>query len=272
MVKKILITGVYGLVGNVVYRRLLAARDAERQPAYEVYGLSRRPHSSARISEERKIAVPDARLCLARLEDFEALRDAVEGMDVVVHMAADPSGEGGWESLLSSNLIGAYNVFEAARLAGVSRIVSASSIQTVFGYRDTEPYTTLFEARYDDVVPSGIPLLTHRDCPRPLNLYASSKVWGEALAHTYAYRHGMSCIVLRIGWVVEEDRPPNPWGRNQWCSQRDIAQLVQCCIDASDDLRFDIFYGVSNNDFNWVDLDHAREVVGYEPLYRAEAT
>jgi NAD+ dependent glucose-6-phosphate dehydrogenase len=268
--RKVLITGVYGLIGNVIYRRLSEACDDEGQPSYQVHGLSRRAHSSARISEERKTQVPDARLHLAHLEDFEAIRAAVEGMDVVVHMAADPSGERGWESLLNSNLIGAYNVFEASRLAGVPRIVSASSIQTVFGYRDTEPYATLFEARYDEVEPGAIPRLTHRDCPRPLNLYASSKVWGEALAHTYAYRHGMSCIVLRIGWVVEEDRPPNPWGRNQWCSQRDIAQLVQCCVDAPEHLRFDIFYGVSNNDYNWVDIEHAREVVGYQPLDRAE--
>jgi nucleoside-diphosphate-sugar epimerase len=185
-------------------------------------------------------------------------------------MAADPSGEHGWESLLNSNLIGAYNVFEAARLAGVERIVAASSIQTVFGYRDTEPYRSIFAARYEEVDPDTIPKLTHKDCPRTLNLYASSKVWGEALAHTYAHRHRISCIVLRIGWVVEEDRPPNPWGRNQWCSQRDIAQLVQRCIDAPADLRFDIFYGVSDNDYNWVDIDHARDVLGYEPQDSAE--
>lgn len=268
--KKVLITGVYGLIGNVIYRRLVAARDDDGAPYYEVHGLSRRRRSSDRISEEQKLEVPEDRFHLAHLEEFEAVQRAVEGMDVIVHMAADPSGEHGWESLLNSNLIGAYNVFEAARLAGVGRIVAASSIQTVFGYRDTEPYKTLFAARYDEVDPDAIPKLTHQDCPRTLNLYASSKVWGEALAHTYAHRHGISCIVLRIGWVVEEDRPPNPWGRNQWCSQRDIAQLVQCCLDAPADLRFDIFYGVSDNAYNWVDIDHARDVVGYEPLDSAE--
>jgi NAD+ dependent glucose-6-phosphate dehydrogenase len=263
--KRVLITGVYGLIGNAIYRRLAAHPDL-----YEVHGLGRRQHSSARISEQNKAELPEDRFHLANLEDFDAVAGAIEGMDVVVHMAADPSGERGWESVLNSNVIGAYNIFEAGRLAGVARIVSASSIQTVFGYRDTEPYKTIFQARYDEVDPASIPKLTHKDCPRTLNLYSSSKVWGEALAHTYAYRHGLSCIVLRIGWVVEEDRPPNPWGRNQWCSQRDVAQLVQCCVDAPDDLRFDIFYGVSNNKFNWVDIDHAREVVGYEPLDSAE--
>ena len=100
---------------------------------------------------------------------------------------------------------------------------------------------------------------------RPLNLYASSKVWGEGLAHTYAYRHGMSCLCLRIGWVVSEDRPPMPRAITEWCSQRDIAQLVHRCVDAPDNLRFDIFYGLSNNRYGWVDIEHARQVLGYKP-------
>lgn len=263
--QSVLVTGVYGLIGNVIYRRLALQPDL-----YEVHGLARRRHSSDRISESRMVEVPENRFHLANLEDFDAIARAVEGRELVVHMAADPSGARGWESVHDSNVVGAYNVFEAARLAGVKRVIFASSIQTVFGYRDTEPYKTIFEARYDEVDPTEIPKLTHESCARPLNLYAASKVWGEALAHAYAHRHGMSCIVLRIGWVVEEDRPPNSRGQNQWCSQRDIAQLIQCCVDAPDDLRFDIFYGVSNNDYNWVDIAHAREVVGYEPLDRAE--
>lgn len=263
--KKVLITGVYGLIGNVIYRRLL-----EQPEAYEVHGLSRRRHSSDRISESAMAEVPEAWFHLADLNDFAAVRRAVEGMDVIIHMAADPSGERGWESVLNSNVIGTYNIFESARLAGVQRVIFASSIQTVFGYRDTEPYKALFETRYDEVNPDTIPALTSKDCARPLNLYASSKVWGEALSHMYAYRHGLSCLALRIGWVVEEDRPPSAVGRAQWCSRRDIAQLCQCCVDAPDDLRFDIFYGLSDNDYNWVDIQHAHDILGYKPLDRAE--
>jgi NAD+ dependent glucose-6-phosphate dehydrogenase len=263
--KRVLVTGVYGLIGNVTYRRLV-----EQSDAYEVHGTARRRHSSDRISDFNMLEVPEERFHLADLADFEATQRAVEGMDVIVHLAADPSGQHGWESLLNSNIIGAYHVFEAARLAGVGRVIFASSIQTVFGYRDTEPYKSIMQAQYEHIDPAAIPKLTHRDCSRTLNLYASSKAWGEALAHTYAYSHGLSCIVVRIGWVVEENAPPGPRGRNQWCSQRDIAQLIQCCVDAPDDLRFDLFYGVSNNDYNWVDIAHARDVVGYVPLDRAE--
>ena len=263
--KRVLITGVYGLIGNAAYRRLV-----EQPEAYEVHGLARRRHASDRISDANMLEVPEDRFHLADLVDFDAVKRAVEGMDAIVHLAADPSGQHGWESLLNSNLIGAYHVFEAARLAGVERVIFASSIQAVFGYRDTEPYKTIMDAQYDQVEPAAIPKLTHRDCARTLNLYASSKVWGEALAHTYAYSHGLSSIILRIGWVIEKDAPPGPRGRNQWCSRRDIAQLIQRCVDAPADLRFDIFYGVSNNDYNWVDIEHARDVLGYVPLDRAE--
>jgi len=256
--KKVLITGVNGLVGNVIYRKLL-----EFPEAYDVYGLSRRRVASDRIRDIRE--VPEEKFFQADMADFDAIRRAVEGMDVIVHMAADPSGEHGWESLLHSNLIGAYNVFEAARLAGVKRVIFASSVQVSFGYRDTEPYKTLFDGRYADVDPDTIPIITHRHPTRPNNLYATSKVWGEALAHVYAQRHGMSCIALRIGWVLDDDTPPAAWGDAVFCSKRDIAQIVQDCIDAPDSVRFDVFYGLSDNRYNWLDITHACEVLGYIP-------
>jgi hypothetical protein len=80
----------------------------------------------------------------------------------------------------------------------------------------------------------------------------------------------MSCICLRIGWVVAEDRPPIPRAIPEWCSQRDIAQLVRLCVDAPETLRYDVFYGLSNNRYGWVDISHAREVLGYSPQDRAE--
>lgn len=127
---RVLITGVYGLIGNVVYRRLVEGRDGQGQPSHEVHGLSRRERSSARISEGNKLAVPASRFHLAHLEDYDAVRRAVAGMDAVIHMAADPSGARGWESSLNSslnsNLIGAYDFLEAARDAGVRRVVFAS--------------------------------------------------------------------------------------------------------------------------------------------------
>lgn len=258
MLKRVLITGIYGLVGNVIYRKLL-----ETPAAYDVYGFSRRRYHSDRIREVCEM--PEEKCFLGTLEDFSAVRRAVDGMDVVVHMAADPSGEHGWESLLNSNVIGVYNIFEACRLASVKRIIFASSVQVAFGYRDTEPYKALLDGQYADIAPDSIPVLTHIDPTRPNNLYGASKVWGEALAHVYAHRYGMSCIVLRIGWVLDNDLPPEVWGETVWSSKRDIAQIVKDCVDVLDDVRFDIFYGLSDNRYNWLDIAHARDVLGYSP-------
>ncbi len=207
---------------------------------------------------------------LADLTDFDALQRAVAGMDVVVHMAADPDGSQGWESVLNNNIVGAHNMFEAARLAGVRRIVYASTNQVVFGYRAEEPYAALFAGRFDDPVLENYRTIDHTMPTRPLNDYACSKVFGEALAHRYAQTHGMSCICLRIGWVTSDDQLPNPGARILWCSQRDIVQLVERCVNAPDDLRFDIFFGHSDNRYNLVDIQHARDVLGYTPQDHAE--
>lgn len=80
----------------------------------------------------------------------------------------------------------------------------------------------------------------------------------------------MSCLCIRIGWVVAEDRPPRSTAEDIWCSQRDIVSLTECCVNAPESVRFDIFYGMSDNRWRWVDLAHAREVVGYVPQDRGE--
>lgn len=262
--RKVLITGAYGLIGNVAYRHL-----REHADRYDPYGMGRRKRASDRIREERLCEIPDDRFRIADMADAAAVRRAVEGMETVVHMAADPSGGGGWESVRDSNVAGSYHLFEACREAGVKRVIYASSIMVSFGYGDEPPYDAIFRKRPQDV-PEEIPPITHTMPNRPTTLYAASKIWGEALARVTADRHGLSCICLRIGWVLGDDRPrPDRLG-GDWCSQRDIARLIRLCIDAPEDLRFDIFYGTSDNRYRFVDIEHAREVVGYIPQDRAE--
>ena len=259
-----MITGVYGLIAGAIYRQLAEAPDR-----YDAYALARRRQPSARAPEGCALEIPDGKFSLSDLSDQDEVTRAMEGIDVVVHMAADPNPDAPWENILSSNIIGAHNVFEACRLAGVKRVIFASSGQVTLGYTAEEPYRAISEGRYGDV-PDSIPTVTHEQPVRPRNTYGCSKVWGEALARAYATRHDMSCICLRIGWVVAEDRPPYPKSRDVWCSQRDIVQLVERCIDAPEDVRFDIFYGMPDSRYCWVDIEHAREGVGYEPQDRAE--
>jgi nucleoside-diphosphate-sugar epimerase len=259
---KVLVTGAHGLIGNLVYARLV-----DQPERYDAYGMARRMQPSVRASVERFVEVPAGRLRLADLGDFAAVQQAVDGMDVVVHLAANPDGRADFQSILESNITGSYHVFESSRLAGVKRVVYASTNQVVFGYRAEEPYQKLFQGRFDELKPGEALPIRHDQPTRPMNFYACSKVYGEALAHMYAYSHGMSCICLRIGWVLADDSVRS---RILYCSQRDIVQLIERCINAPESLRFDVFFGQSDNRYNLVDIQHAREVLGYDPQDSAE--
>jgi nucleoside-diphosphate-sugar epimerase len=262
--KSVLVTGAYGLIGNLVYAQL--AGQPER---YTPYGMVRRQKPSERADQVRFTPIPSANLRVADLTDFAALQKAVAGMDVVVHLAADADGRS-WESVLNNNIIGTHNVFEAARLAGVKRVIYASSNQVAFGYWADDVHQALRNLPPEQIDPHSFPRIHHTQPTRPMNDYACSKVYGEALAHMYAYQHDMSCICLRIGWVVAEDKLPHPSARFIWSSQRDCVQLIERCIDAPDTLRFDIFFGQSDNALNFVDIQHAKDVLGYAPQDRAE--
>ena len=118
-------------------------------------------------------------------------------------------------------------------------------------------------------IPDEIQMITSEIPAEPRGIYAASKMWLESLARAYAHTHDMSCICVRIG-QVERDRPRPPQGADIYVSQRDIVQLIEKSIDAPENVRFDIFYGMSDNDYRWVDIEHARDVIGFVPLDRAE--
>lgn len=246
--KKVLVTGMSGLIGGVVRERL--AGD------YELSALNRRNVSGVTCYQ-------------ADIADLEAIQPAFADKDVVVHLAAIARGDAGWDEILAANVIGTYNVFEAARRAGVQRIVYASSGATVAGWEREFPYSALVAGDYESV-PLTWDLITHKTPPRPNGLYASSKVWGETLARYFTDSSDLSILCLRIGLVNREDRPLVPRHFSVWCSQQDIAQMVERCISAPDDLRYDIFFVTSDNRWGYRDLDHARAVVGFEPQAKAE--
>jgi nucleoside-diphosphate-sugar epimerase len=260
---KVLVTGANGLIGNLVVGSLL------RQPEkFDVVGLDISPSHSARIRPEDVTTIPKDRFLQVDLADRDALDAAVTNVDAVVHMAADAGG-GPWESLLKNNLIGAYHLFEACRIAQVQRVVYASTVMVNAGTFRQEPYKAIMDGRFKDL-PDPLPHITHESPPRPTGIYASTKLWGEALAYQYSFLHGISCICLRIGWVVAENRPRPNYGHSVWCSHRDICQLVQKCLEVPLSLRFDIFYGFSNNRYQIANLDHAYEVLGYNPQDSAD--
>lgn len=260
---RVLITGAHGLVGNVLYRHLAA------QPEhYDVFGLDRRLSGSERVQTGDFTPLPADRFTQAELGDFDALRTACRGIDCVVHLAADADQDSEWASVRDNNVIGTYNVFEACRQAGVGRVIFASSVMVNFGYRQDELYGAFLHATLPDtpsIDPGEFEPLPATDPTRPTTLYAASKVWGEALAHHYSFNYDMHCLCVRIGWVVGEDRPPPKYSGSLWLSFRDCGQFFQRCIDASTSLRHDTFYAVSGNRFRFLDLAHARRILGYVP-------
>jgi nucleoside-diphosphate-sugar epimerase len=130
------------------------------------------------------------------------------------------------------------------------------------------PYAALVAGRYAEV-PTW-PILTHESPLRPSGLYGASKVWGEAVARHYADAHALSVLCLRFGAVNAEDRPTSPRQFSVWLSQRDAVQAVERAIEAPPEVRFGIFFLVSDNRWSYRDLAHPRAVLGYVPRDRAE--
>ena len=245
--RRILVTGLSGLIGS--------AFRAHADGTYALRALNRR-------------VVPGVETHRVDLGDLDAIRPAFEGVETVVHLAAAAGDSQPVEAIMRSNVVGAFHVFEAARTAGVKRVIFASSGATISGWEREPPLSHLVAGRYEEA--GTIKPLTHESPLRPSGLYGASKIWGEALGRHYADTYGMSVICLRIGRVKAEDRPTTMRDVAVWCSQRDIVRMIEACIEAPPSVRFDVFYVVSANRWSYRDLEHARAVLGWTPLDRAE--
>ena len=247
--KKVLITGMSGLIGGLLRRHL------ESVGGYELSALNRRPVEGVECFQ-------------ADIADLDAIKPAFEGVDVVVHLAAYVAHPD-WEGNLSANIIGVYNVYEAARLAGAKRVVFGSSGATANGFERRAPYDAIVAGRYDEV-PDEFPRLTN-EAVWPAAIYGATKVWGEAVGRHFSDAHGLSVLCVRIGKVSKTDRPESAVDFSRYLSHRDVVQVLQRCIDAPDDLKYDIFFATSNNKWGYRDLEHPRKVLGYVPQDSAES-
>ena len=248
MSKRILITGMSGLIGGLLKEHLTA------QGGYELSALNRS-------------IVKDVPTHSADISNLSEIRPAFDNIDTVVHLAAY-LGSDSFEEQLPTNIIGTYNVFEAARLAGIKRVVYASSGSTVRGVENTYPYKEIAKGLYSEVK-GPIPLVTHKDV-RPGGVYGATKVWGEAVARHFSDAYDMSMLCVRIGSVTEGDEPSDPRQKSIYLSHRDVCQILQLSVEAPEDLKYDIFLATSNNRWSYRDLEHPRKVLGYRPNSSAE--
>jgi uronate dehydrogenase len=229
--KTILITGAAGDVGTHI-RRELASR-------YIFRASDLRPVKEAFSKKEKYVK--------ADISKFSDALKITKGVDAVIHLGGY-SVEGPWEGILSANIIGCYNVFEAARRNGVKRILFPTSNHAMGFY----PRTTTID---------------HTDYIKPDSRYGVSKVFGEALGSLYADKYGMQFLMMRIGNVG-----PVPIDKRRlsiWFSPRDLAQLVTIGIEHPD-IEFEIVYGISKNTRAWYDNSNAYRL-GYKPQDDSEA-
>jgi nucleoside-diphosphate-sugar epimerase len=251
--RTVLVTGMSGLIGGAVRPGL--------EGLYDLRALNRRP-------------LPGVACHQADIADLAAIAPAFAGVDVVVHLAAIADSKAPDAAIVTANVTGTYNVLEAARRAGVARVVLASSGATVAGYERQEPWKALVTGRYEDLPRvdgrPAWPMITHESPVRPIALYGVSKVWGEALGRMYADVHGLSVICLRIGHVSAEDRPSTPREFSVWCSQRDVARMIDLAVAAPDSVRYGVCFVTSRNHWSYRDLEHSRALLGFAPLDVAE--
>ena len=181
----------------------------------------------------------------ADLTHLAQVEKIVAGMQGIVHLGGY-STNGPWPAIHDANIVGCYNLFEAARRAGVERVVFASSNHAVGFYSREQKI--------------GVGATV-----RPDSFYGVSKAFGEALGSLYADKHGLRVTCLRIGNVA--DAPIDKRRLSIWLDPRDLLQLIRIGLEHPN-IHFEIFYGMSDNADAWWDNANAAHF-GYRPQHRA---
>lgn len=226
----ILITGANGIVGRGLRKE---------------FGSGLGPLRLFDLSPITDLA-PGEESIVGNIGDLAALSEAMQGVTGVIHLAGCTS-DADIEAQIDGNVRGAFNVYEAARQAGVQRVVFASSHHVVGYY----PRRRRLNAEV---------LL------RPDSRYALTKAFGEQAGALYADKYGLRVLCVRIGYV--DYKPIDRRRLSIWVSFRDLAQLVTVGL-TNPDLRYAVVYGVSGNDRSFFDNEAAYKL-GYRPLDNSE--
>jgi NAD+ dependent glucose-6-phosphate dehydrogenase len=227
--RRVLITGATGTIGL-----LLAARLAGD---YDIVQHGRTPQNE---EQERVLRRAD-------LTDHGQVRSLMDGVDTVLHVAGQASPDADWDSVLSANIVGYRNVLEAAREAGVRRVVFASSNHVMGMYDRHEEW----------------PVYGHQ-LPRPDSLYGVSKVFGETLGRFYHDEFGLDVISLRIGWSSGDPTLADEEILHaMWLSEDDTEQVFRRAIEA--EVRYGVYYAVSDNPNRRWDITNTMLELGYRP-------
>lgn len=247
--KHVLVTGSAGRIGRAAVAGLLAR-------GHRVTGYDLRPSPG----------LPAESSVVAGLLDVQALRQAAEGVDAIVHLAATPDDarfprglppdddDNFLTDLVPNNLVGPYLILEMARKLGIPRVILASTGQVVDGYEREGIYP----------ISPAVPT-------RPRYLYACTKVFLEALGQVYASRHGIGIVVVRLGWCPRDEAQvaeirSSERGQDVYLSPRDAGSFFAATIEAAKLPGYSQVFATSKFVHKHrYDLSLCRELFGWEP-------
>ncbi|CAK0737885.1 NAD(P)-dependent oxidoreductase [Gammaproteobacteria bacterium] len=167
--------------------------------------------------------------------ESDVMRNLCQDVDTVIPLAISGNMHDNWNALIPVNLTATQTAYLAASEQGCRRIIFPSSIQ--IGLNPNSPYTR-------------------------------SKTWGEKLGRRYAKRTSLSVICLRLGRVLPADAPgiiPGTWFLDHVLTYGDLVRLFTASVEAPDEFRYGIFWGLSANTFNRFDISETCRVLGYQP-------
>ena len=248
-VKKILITGVSGLVGSVLAASL--------KNEYEVTGIDLQDSN----------LVPTLKADCTILDN---IMPAFSGIDMVIDLASNPNQYSKWNVVHDVNLKCTSNALEAAKECGVKRVIFASSNHTSGMHEFDMPYSQIIKGDYTGLESNQIPMISTDMPVRPDGPYGIAKVFGESAGRFYSDQYGLSSLSIRIGTLNVEGKPMNQRQFATLISHPDLVQLFRKCIEAPLTLKYGIYYGVSDNKWRFWDIKYSKSDIGYTPQDNAE--
>ena len=240
--KSILITGSEGLIGRLLSSKL----------------------SRCTITSLDQVHSNSARYVRSNLQSVSELNDKLTEFlpfDCVVHLAAECNSRAPWNTVLVNNIIATRTIFEFARENKVPQIIFASS-NHVTGLYEGIPPSLHLKPRGTENITSEMPI-----CPD--GYYGVSKAFGEALGKYFSDRFNIRTTCLRIGSVLQDDNPSiNKRYRSTWLSHDDLVMLFEAALNSN--VKYGIYYGVSNNKMRFWDLKNAEEELNFFPQDNAD--
>lgn len=204
------------------------------------------------------------------LADCNAVKGRFNGLDAIIHLAADADPAAPWEKVLQHNILPTAYVFQEAARAGLRKIVLASTNHVQHGYSQKETIDNLDAPYYEN---HG--LVSLKDPTHPDSLYAVSKLFGENLGKYYSGQFDIQFVGLRIGWTTPDNDPSKVMGTKHESYMRAVFLSHQDCAEAFTralevDAKYVVAYAVSNNERGVFDLKETGELLGFYPKDNVE--